>query len=156
MGVVPDSLALNGGAITSEATGAEADLRHDGTIIMGTRDDGGGGPEGNGPTAQFSDLPRTHDGEKPFKVTLTFSEAPVLSYRTVRDSLLTVKGATVTGAARVTAGSDRAWRVTVTPAHADAIRRSGRTGGLPLPSAHTTVRTVPYTAVQVLRCRSRS
>ena len=70
MGVVPDSLALNGGAITSEATGAEADLRHDGTIIMGTRDDGGG-PEGNGPTAQFSDLPRTHDGEKPFKVTLT-------------------------------------------------------------------------------------
>ena len=104
MGVVPDSLALNGGAITSEATGAEADLRHDGTIIIGTRDDGGGGPEGNGPTAQFSDLPRTHDGEKPFKVTLTFSEAPVLSYRTVRDSLLTVKGATVTGAARVTAG----------------------------------------------------
>ena len=56
MGVVPDSLALNGGAITSEATGAEADLRHDGTIIIGTRDDGGGGPEGNGPTAQFSDL----------------------------------------------------------------------------------------------------
>ena len=49
MGVVPDSLALNGGAITSEATGAEADLRHDGTIIIGTRDDGGGGPEGNGP-----------------------------------------------------------------------------------------------------------
>ena len=32
----------------------------------------------------------------------------------------------------------------------------GSEGGLPLPSAHTTVRTVPYTAVQVLRCRSRS
>ncbi len=34
--------------------------------------------------------------------------------------------------------------------------RIGSEGGLPLPSAHTTVRTVPYTAVQVLRCRSRS
>ena len=32
----------------------------------------------------------------------------------------------------------------------------GSEGGLPLPSAHTTVRTVPYTAVQVRRCRSRS
>ena len=32
----------------------------------------------------------------------------------------------------------------------------GSEGRLPLPSAHTTVRTVPYTAVQVLRCRSRS
>ena len=49
MGVVPDSLALNGGAITSEATGAEADLRHDGTIIIGTRDDGGGGRKGTDP-----------------------------------------------------------------------------------------------------------
>ena len=41
----------------------------------------------------------------------------------------------------------------------DAQRRRlaiGSEGGLPLPSAHTTVRTVPYTAVQVLRCRSRS
>ncbi len=33
---------------------------------------------------------------------------------------------------------------------------SGRREGRPLPSAHTTVRTVPYTAVQVRRCRSRS
>ena len=32
----------------------------------------------------------------------------------------------------------------------------GSEGELPLPSAHTTVRTGPYTAVQVLRCRARS
>ena len=34
--------------------------------------------------------------------------------------------------------------------------RIGSEGGLPLPSAHTTVRTVPYTAVQVDRCQPRS
>ena len=38
----------------------------------------------------------------------------------------------------------------------DVLVRSGRREGYPFPSAHTTVRTVPYTAVQVLRCRSRS
>ena len=66
MGVSPDSLALNGGSITSEATGADADLSHNGTVIMGTRDGGRGVrevPERTGPTASFSDLPATHDGK---------------------------------------------------------------------------------------------
>ena len=40
MGVKPDSLALNGGSITSEASGADADLGHNGAIIMGERDGG--------------------------------------------------------------------------------------------------------------------
>ena len=39
---------------------------------------------------------------------------------------------------------------------AQCLGAIGSEGGLPLPSAHTTVRTVPYTAVQVLRSRSRS
>ena len=39
MGVAPDSLALNGGSITSEATGVNADLSHHGTLIMGTTED---------------------------------------------------------------------------------------------------------------------
>ena len=67
MGVAPDSLALNGGSITSEATGVNADLSHNGTLIMGTepygttlartRGDGSGGkgdPEGNGPVVRAS------------------------------------------------------------------------------------------------------
>ena len=70
MGVAPDSLALNGGSITSEATGVNADLSHNGTLIMGTtedtstsddgsaaKDDGSGGkgdPEGNGPVVRAS------------------------------------------------------------------------------------------------------
>jgi len=41
--------------------------------------------------------------------------------------------------------------------HLPPIKRViGSEGGLPLPSAHTTVRTVPYTAVQVDRCQPRS
>ena len=63
MGVAPDSLALNGGSITSEATGVNADLSHNGTLIMGTIDDIGtsgdgsgrkGDPEGNGPVVRAS------------------------------------------------------------------------------------------------------
>ena len=128
MGVKPDSLALNGGSITSEASGADADLGHNGAIIMGERD-GGTGPRGvrgvperTGPTASFSDLPATHDGKKPFTVKLSFSAKPRgLSYKTVRDSLLEVTGGTVTGALRVTDGSDREWNVTVEPSQAYAI-----------------------------------
>ena len=128
IGVKPDSLALNGGSITSEASGADADLGHNGAIIMGERD-GGTGPRGvrgvperTGPTASFSDLPATHDGKKPFTVKLSFSAKPRgLSYKTVRDSLLEVTGGTVTKALRVTDGSDREWKVTVEPSQAYAI-----------------------------------
>ena len=128
MGVKPDSLALNGGSITSEASGADADLGHNGAIIMGERD-GGRGPRGtrgvperSGPTASFSDLPATHDGKKPFTVTLSFSAKPRgLSYKTVRDSLLEVTGGTVTKALRVNDASDREWKVTVEPSQAYAI-----------------------------------
>ena len=128
MGVKPDSLALNGGSITSEASGADADLGHNGAIIMGERD-GGTGPRGvrgvpqrSGPTASFRDLPATHDGKKPFTVKLSFSAEPRgLSYKTVRDSLLEVTGGTVTKALRVNDGSDREWKVTVAPSQAYAI-----------------------------------
>ena len=148
MGVSPDSLALNGGSITSEASGADADLGHNGALIMGERDGGTGPrstrgvPERSGPTASFSDLPATHDGEKPFTVTLSFSAEPRgLSYKTVRDSLLEVSCATescgtVTGASRVTKGSNLDWKVTVEPSQAYAItltlpaRACGETGAV--------------------------
>ena len=131
MGVSQDSLALNGGSITSEASGADADLGHNGALIMGESDggtgprDGGigtrdvgdvGGVQLTGPTASFSDLPATHDGEKPFTVKLSFSAKPRgLSYKTVRDMLLEVTGGTVTKALRVNDASDREWKVTVKP-----------------------------------------
>ena len=137
MGVALDSLALNGGSITSEATGADAELSHDGTIITGTRDDGRGVRELPGPTAQFSEVPATHDGATAFEVTLRFSEAPGLDEGTVRGALevscASESCATVTGASRVT---DRQWTVTVEPSQAYAItlrlpaRACGETGAV--------------------------
>ena len=166
MGVSPDSLALNGGSITSEASGADADLGHNGALIMGERDGGTGPrstrgvPERSGPTASFSDLPATHDGEKPFTVTLSFSAEPRgLSYKTVRDSLLEVSCATescgtVTGASRVTKGSNLDWKVTVEPSQAYGItltlpaRACGETGAVCVndrPLARPASATIPGT-----------
>ena len=137
MGVALDSLALNGGSITSEATGADAELSHDGTIIAGTRDDGRGVRELPRPTAQFSEVPATHDGATAFEVTLSISEAPGLDEGAVRGALevscASESCATVTGASRVT---DRQWTVTVEPSQAYAItlrlpvRACGETGAV--------------------------
>ena len=76
-------------------------------------------------SASFAAVPSSHDGS-PFTVKLSFSEEPELSYKTVRDSLLTVSCATescgtVTGASRVTKGSNLDWWVTVKPSQAYGI-----------------------------------
>ena len=139
--VPPDSLALNDGTIVSTADSTiDADLAHDGAAKSAV-------PEpvsaratrgvADGPTASFSNLPATHDGEKPFTVKLSFSAEPRgLSYKTVRDSLLEVTGGTVTKALRVTDASDREWNVTVEPSQGYDItltlpaRTCGETGAV--------------------------
>ena len=63
----------------------------------------------------FVDMPREHDGSSAFTFELHFTEAPKLSYRTVRDQLFTVGGGNVTRARRVTKGSNLAFEVTVEP-----------------------------------------
>ena len=89
-----NSLALNGGAIRSTESGADAALAHDGFAVIG-------GPTSRGvaepgPTARFSALPERHDGESAFDIELHFSAAPEgLSYRTVGGGLLAVTGGTV-------------------------------------------------------------
>ena len=120
MQVTGDSLALNGGTIVSTADSTiDADLAHDGVAESAV-------PEpvsarttrgvADGPTAYFSGMPSSHDGEKLFTVKLSFSAEPRgLSDKTVRDSLLEVTGGTVTKALRVTDASDREWNVTVKP-----------------------------------------
>ena len=136
--VTGESLALNGGAIVSTADSTvDADLAHDGAGEVGlpalpasARATRG---VADGSTASFSDLPAAHDGEKPFKVKLSFSEKLELSYKTVRDSLLEVSCATescgtVTGVSRVTKGSDRKWWVTVKPSQAYGITLTLREG----------------------------
>ena len=111
MAVTPDSLALNGGTIRSIATAADAALGHVATIVLARPPRT---PEG--PSARFEDVPENHDGATAFSIELNFSAEPEgLSYRTVQDGLLEVEGGTVTGAKRITKGSNQGWRVTVAP-----------------------------------------
>ena len=160
-----DSLALNGGAIRSQATSADAALSHNGaakagsTGGLGNRGDSGTQDEGDPFTARFGALPQNHNGSDAFTFELHFSEAPEgLSYTTVAGGLLDVTGATVTKARRLTAGSNLGWEVTVTPSQSGdiAIRLPARActdtnavcvGGSPLGKAvSATVPGVPFTA----------
>ena len=109
-----NSLALNGGAIRSSATQANADLAHNGTARILPRSVTP--PKDTGPTATFSNVPESHDGERAFEIGLAFSaESSITSYVTVRDSLLDVTRGTVTGARRKTKGSNVGWLLTVRP-----------------------------------------
>ena len=153
MGVTPDSLALNGGAIRSVATSVDAVLGHNGTIVQGTAR-----RTTEAPTARFADVPANHDGTA-FTVELHFSAAPDgLTEATVAGGLLEATGATVVGARQLTAGSDLAWEVTVRPDSGGDIglrlpaRPCGKpnaicVGGRPLAQAATgTIRGAPLTA----------
>ena len=125
-----NSLALNGGAIRSTASGADAALAHDGFAVIG-------GPTSRGvaepgPTARFSALPQRHDGESAFDIELHFSAAPEgLSYRTVGGGLLAVTGGAVEKARRKTTRSNTGWVVTIRPTGAGdiAIRLPARACG---------------------------
>ena len=67
-------------------------------------------------TGSFSGAPAEHDGSAAFTVTLTFSEEPAgLSYRTVRDALFTVTGATLKQARRLEPPSNERYELTLTP-----------------------------------------
>ena len=152
-----DSLTLNGGAIRSEATAADAALGHSGAAktgsTLGTQN------EGDAFTARFGALPQSHDGLSAFTFELHFSAAPEgLSYSTVAGGLLDVTGGTVNKARRLTAGSNLAWEVTMTPSQSGdiTIRLPARActetnavcvGGSPLGEAvSATVPGVPFTA----------
>ena len=66
---------------------------------------------------RFSGVPGRHDGSTRFRFELRFDREPEdLSYRTVRDGLLTVNGGSVVQARRVKRNSNLRWEVTVEPA----------------------------------------
>ena len=73
-------------------------------------------------TARFENVPESHDGSTAFTFDLHFSEnIPGLSYKTVAGDLVEITGANVTGARRLTQGSNQGWRVTVEPSANDDI-----------------------------------
>ena len=65
-------------------------------------------------TARFEMMPESHDGSE-FTFELHFSEEIEMSYVNLRDDVLDVTGGVVTGARRLTAGSDLGWQITIVP-----------------------------------------
>ena len=66
-------------------------------------------------TAEFSGAPSSHDGSSPFTFALTFSEAPSISYRTLRDHAFETTNGDIKRAKRVKADDNLRWLITVRP-----------------------------------------
>lgn len=72
-------------------------------------------------TATAAGLPASHDGTTPFTFTLTFSRAPALSYKTLRDTAFTTANARIAQARRAVRGSNIKWNITVQPQSTETI-----------------------------------
>ena len=69
-------------------------------------------------TASFANVPAEHGGPgeaNRFTFDLTFSEAPEVSYRTLREDAFTVTGGDVKRAKRKVQGSNRSWTIHIEP-----------------------------------------
>ena len=65
-------------------------------------------------TAAFANVPADHNGDN-FTFQLNFSENVEAGYARIRDHALTVTGATIDSASRITQGSNQGWNVEVDP-----------------------------------------
>ena len=72
-------------------------------------------------TAEFRAAPERHDGSSAFTVELHLSEEVAIGWRDLRVSVFRVKGGTVTGARRLSAGSNMGWEVTLAPSSDAAV-----------------------------------
>ena len=80
-----------------------------------------GGQGATGPlTAEFENVPQSHDGASAFTLRIAFSDDVDITPADFRDHALTVSGGTVTQAARVDARDDL-WDVTIEPSGDDAV-----------------------------------
>ena len=110
MAVTPASLALNGGTIRSAANQTNAQLAHNGTVVLGSS------TRSTVPEASFQDVPKSHDGATAFTVGVQFSGQPAgLSATRDAASVLEVTGGSVTGARVTSKSANPAWEVTVAP-----------------------------------------
>ena len=66
-------------------------------------------------TAEFLNVPTSHDGQTPFTLELRFSDEFSVSYLTLRDHAFTVTGGTVTGARRLEPPGNIRWEITIQP-----------------------------------------
>ena len=101
-----------------DVSGATMDERT--SFATGTIRNSEDAPTGNenALTASFSNVPAEHGGPgeaNRFTFDLTFSEAPEVSYRTLRDHAFTVTGGDLKRAKRKVQGSNRSWTIHVEP-----------------------------------------
>ena len=74
------------------------------------------------PAAHFSHVPALHDGTDAVSLRLRFAEQVAVTATTLRDDVIAVTGATITGVEQSTAGSTASWNVTLQPdSNADII-----------------------------------
>ena len=72
-------------------------------------------------TAEFTRVPRSHNGSSDVVFRLIFSENPPLSYKTLRDHAFTVTGGSVKKASRVYTSSNQRWEIRVQPSSNDDV-----------------------------------
>ena len=77
--------------------------------------------QGTGLTAEFRNVPPEHDGSSGFTFRLAFSEAPRVSFRTLRDEALAASGGTVRRVRRVVRGRNDLWEIRVEPSGRGAV-----------------------------------
>ena len=126
--VSPEPLVLSAGATRATATVTamvDADAEGDETVSLAASHDGAAIGTASLTiadsafiplTAEFREMPETHDGETAFDFELRFSEEFPLSFRTLRNAAFEVAGGTVRKAQRLVSGSDQDWKIRVKPA----------------------------------------
>ena len=72
-------------------------------------------------SATFEDVPTEHDGSSTFTFTVSFSEDPEVSYKTLRDDAFDVTNGEVRKAQRQEQGKNQRWTVTVEPESIAAV-----------------------------------
>ncbi len=73
-------------------------------------------------TAEFRNIPASHNGSDPVVVELYFSEnVPGLSYKTLKDSAFQTTNAGVINASRLVAGSNQGWSIRLGPTNDEPI-----------------------------------
>ena len=115
-----NNVALNGGTIRSVASGTDADLTHQGVLVLGAN----AAPRSDeAPRVTLDNLPRSHDGSSPFTLELAFSGPPQgLRAKSDASSVLAVTGGSVDGARDVSVNGQTRWEVTIDPAGAGEVR----------------------------------
>ena len=128
------TVALSGAGTATATFTAPADLAEDATLGFTLQVTDAAGltaqdsvdiavlaPQAPPLTARAAGVPASHDGVSAFSFELHFSQAPAISYTTLRNTAFEVTGATINRAGRRAPPSNLSWNITVTPTGDDDV-----------------------------------